>query len=1118
MKKLFLISALLFTILAVNAQNAVIPVGAESDQPAQSGEEIAKALDGNNNTIYHSSYSSNAIPNVIDFYFYGTKSVNEIRYRPRASGTNGIWTTVDVYYATVDNPSTFILKSGDVAWSANNTVKVLNYTAAPIIKPAVIRFVVKAAVGNFSSCAEMNFLSAETGTVVPTPDCAITTSMAAFTATKIAPTSVAANTQSNTAENAAKSMDNNFATFYHSSYGYVVSPTNTARLTYTFTGSPSIDYLIYHPRSDGGNGRFGDVDIYYKLQGQSTFTFGFSYSAGQKNAPSIMQFPTTLNNVLQIEVRVKTGSNNNASCAEMEFYQNVNLDASVSGNVFTDNLFNALKPGTTLTEIDAIPSSFFKELATCMFNGTYKYKYRSQEYRPVRSFSTLATQLKTSNFNQYENPTGMAFTAGTEVVIFVGGAAPGVGVSLKLADLRTHTATGPNYVFSNYALKSGFNVIQITTDGLGYIDYSTDNPDVVDPVKVHIAKGGTVNGIYNLATDSRTDWIEAVNTNTSYSQIDLRGKYVSLLFDKTLLKKYNPANIEPLVNTYDSIVKIQFNMMGIYKHNIKFSNTLFALGHNMGGLYAGGLGMHFDYSWGEANYVSVNGVLNGDIWGVAHEIGHINQARPSLKWAGMTEVSNNIFSTYTEYTMGVNKGLNGRLERESADPTSPGGGEDVGTNKIVGGRIKGFMDRTIVGGANHMNNNVFGRVLPIWQLQLYYQFAGALRGAPTLQQRVSGVALAPAAGVVDYAHFLGDVSQLQRIRNDASASHETLMLNFVKDVCDVTKEDLTDFFIKTGFLKPIDTTFDDYGSKNYKITQAAIDAAVASIKDKGYQAPVSPVIYYLSANSLNAFKGQLLASGTYKVGTTLNGTLLTINHTNWRNVVAFETYNSSDKLLEVNLVGARNVNNTTTVINYPANADWVYAISYDGSKKLVYSRSTVLPVKLTTFEAKLVGNGAQLKWTTSSEKNNKKFEIYRSIDGLEFTKIAEVAGNGNKETATNYQYLDRDFKQLAYYKLVQVDFDNVATSYDDEVRFVKGLDETQELIVYPNPTANKVYVQGISSATAVKVIDVMGKTVKAIKIDGKAVAEIDFSALPSGIYNIQLVSQNGVAVKKIVKQ
>ncbi|RYZ97817.1 MAG: hypothetical protein EOP47_20820, partial [Sphingobacteriaceae bacterium] len=1027
MKYIILFCALLFASITGYSQNLVVSEGAQSKRASQPGADVSKMLDGDNSTIYHSKWDTNAIPDTVDFYFYNVKSINELRYMPRPAGTNGIWQSVDVYYTTIDDPQTFIKKGATQSWANDNTLKTFNFAASPIAKPAIIRLVISNATDNFSSCAEIKFYSSETGNLYSDVTCDLGSHTLSDPDIKVLASSATANT-ANGDGLASYSIDNDRNTMYHSRYSpskFEVSPSNPAILTYNFTNNPTIDYLVYYPRLIGDNGNFGEVEVLYKLNGQTTFTSLLTNNIAFRSAPSIITFPSTLQNVVAIQIIVKTGAGGFASCSEMMFYKKQNFDNSISGGIFNDDLYTALKPGTTQAQVDAISNSFFKAMANCMMASTYNYRYRTQEYQPHGIVKTLAAKNKTAPYSEFENPTGIYFDSGSEVIIFVGPQAASHSISLKVADLTVHGA----YVINSYYLKPGFNSVSITTGGLGYIDYFTDNVSAT-PVKINIASG-KINGVFDVTKDSPADWMWMAH-NTVHPKIDLVGKYISLLYDKDLLKKYNPTDIRPLISLYDSVVNIQFQQMGFGKYNIMPKNRMFAIAHHTGGLYAGGVGMHFDYSWGEENYVSVQGILNKDdgdnIWGVAHELGHYNQLRPSLKWIGMTEVTNNIYSTYAQFTMGPSKYVNIRYERENE------GG-------VIGGSYRNYFNDAIISKKNFAaQSSVRGNSISFWQLQLYYQFAGALRGAPTFEERISGAKPAPTNGDADYAMWLGDMMQVQRGRNDTGVSNGQHALNYVKDACDAVKEDLTDYFLKIGLLKAIDTTIVDYTSQTYKITQSDVDATIASIKAKNYPAPVSPVIYYLSAHSLNAFKNKLLADGIYKQGVVESNNQLTISHSDWKNVVVYEIYDTADKLLEISIAGMGGTTNMQTILSYPANADYVWAVSYDGSKKLVYARSAVLPVALISFDAKLVANAAELKWSTSSEKNNKKFELYSSTDGVDFTKIAEIVGNGTKETPTNYQYLDKSFKQSAYYKLVQIDFNGTTTSYDKEVRFVKGLD------------------------------------------------------------------------------
>src|SRR5690606_24850570 len=70
-------------------------------------------------------------------------------------------------------------------------------------------------------------------------------------------------------------------------------------------------------------------------------------------------------------------------------------------------------------------------------------------------------------------------------------------------------------------------------------------------------------------------------------------------------------------------------------------------------------------------------------------------------------------------------------------------------------------------------------------------------------------------------------------------------------------------------------------------------------------------------------------------------------------------------------------------------------------------------------------NRILLKWATSSEQNNKGFEILRSLDGRSnWQSIGFVNGAGDSYTRKDYSYADNNLiARRYYYQLKQIDFD-----------------------------------------------------------------------------------------------
>lgn len=93
---------------------------------------------------------------------------------------------------------------------------------------------------------------------------------------------------------------------------------------------------------------------------------------------------------------------------------------------------------------------------------------------------------------------------------------------------------------------------------------------------------------------------------------------------------------------------------------------------------------------------------------------------------------------------------------------------------------------------------------------------------------------------------------------------------------------------------------------------------------------------------------------------------------------------------------------------------------------------TFLGVELTEIESECDGVPV-ISWATSSERDNEKFTIFRSIDGVSFTEIATIQGAGNSSVPSYYKYTDASYQELShfgpiYYSIIQEDFDGEATN------------------------------------------------------------------------------------------
>lgn len=169
-----------------------------------------------------------------------------------------------------------------------------------------------------------------------------------------------------------------------------------------------------------------------------------------------------------------------------------------------------------------------------------------------------------------------------------------------------------------------------------------------------------------------------------------------------------------------------------------------------------------------------------------------------------------------------------------------------------------------------------------------------------------------------------------------------------------------------------------------------------------------------------------------------------------------------------------------------------------------------LPVQLSNFSAEKSSNGVILRWETSTEINNKGFQIQRSTDGLNhWFDVAFIAGAGNTTERHKYSYNDvSPFKGNNYYRLKQINFDGESKySNIKTVRIVKS----GELSLYPTLAHDNITLEVANVDmlnTMVSVFDGQGRVVQKERlIDQKQ--QIDVSGLQRGMYLLRL--ENGDA-------
>lgn len=199
-----------------------------------------------------------------------------------------------------------------------------------------------------------------------------------------------------------------------------------------------------------------------------------------------------------------------------------------------------------------------------------------------------------------------------------------------------------------------------------------------------------------------------------------------------------------------------------------------------------------------------------------------------------------------------------------------------------------------------------------------------------------------------------------------------------------------------------------------------------------------------------------------------------------------------------------------------------YTLSFGGAATLDCS---VLPVELSEFNAEYIvdHNLVDLFWTTESERDNDRFEVEHSPDGVNFEIINIVKGSGTTNNQTQY-YVAHENPSIGvnYYRLNQFDF-NGNGKYS-EVRAVNILDDAYDLIsAFPNPTSGMtevIFNSYVKEEVNLKVMSSDGKIVVNTPLDaipGGNRFDLDLSNHDRGLYFITITTGTKTYTTKVTK-
>jgi hypothetical protein len=176
-----------------------------------------------------------------------------------------------------------------------------------------------------------------------------------------------------------------------------------------------------------------------------------------------------------------------------------------------------------------------------------------------------------------------------------------------------------------------------------------------------------------------------------------------------------------------------------------------------------------------------------------------------------------------------------------------------------------------------------------------------------------------------------------------------------------------------------------------------------------------------------------------------------------------------------------------------------------------------LPIVLSDFTVVKNNCNALISWKTSSEINANKFEVeYSTNTNTTVKTLGSIVAYGNSSSARSYQF-SFEMEAGTVYNLNLKMINKDGTFSYSEIRRLSCIDANNEIKIAPNPVLNVFSVNGMKKGkNSISIYNNDGKLVSSFNaINNK---NIDISRLPSGVYVLKILNENGAnAVERLVK-
>ncbi|MCQ2284641.1 MAG: T9SS type A sorting domain-containing protein, partial [Bacteroidales bacterium] len=193
-------------------------------------------------------------------------------------------------------------------------------------------------------------------------------------------------------------------------------------------------------------------------------------------------------------------------------------------------------------------------------------------------------------------------------------------------------------------------------------------------------------------------------------------------------------------------------------------------------------------------------------------------------------------------------------------------------------------------------------------------------------------------------------------------------------------------------------------------------------------------------------------------------------------------------------------------------APWHFTTNECQTSSYAFSHSICNGESYEFFGQTLTTSGDYSQVLTNADGCDSIVTLHLTVFPTESTEFSETAFD-------SYTWNGQTYTESGDYTQTLTNIHGCDSTVTLHLTLTVGIDDWAESIsISPNPTYGKLRIKnGELKLQNIRILDVFGKQVTTIPIDERQ-AEIDFSSCAAGVYLLKIETENGVAVRKVVKK